>query len=116
MTRTSLRWTALPVLLLLALSWFAVQVGEEPVTATSAACCCGKDDGGAHSCCCTPDGGSCPVRTGGDCQGPCGSRASPFTVESTPPTDSPRGELILAGDVTARSRSTAPLERPPIAG
>ena len=115
-TRTALRWTALPALLFLALSWFAVQAGEGPVTAEGPACCCGTGDGDAHDCCCSPDGGSCPDRTGGDCPGPCSSRSSPFTVEIAPPPDAPRGELILAGDVSARSRTTAPLVRPPIAG
>ncbi|MBK6900946.1 MAG: hypothetical protein IPH09_17385 [bacterium] len=116
LTRNALRWTALPALLFLATTWLGVQATGEPAMADSAACCCGTSAGDAHDCCCSPDGDPCGPETCGSCPGPGGSRTSPFTVETSPPPAPAKGTLILADDVAAPSRSTAPAERPPIAG
>jgi len=115
-TRNALRWNALPALLFLAATWLGVQAPGESAMADSAPCCCGTDAGDASDCCCAPDGGACGPETCGSCPGPCGSRTSPFTVETSPPFATTKGVLILADDVAAPSRSTAPAERPPIAG
>ncbi|MBK8167431.1 MAG: hypothetical protein IPK64_15920 [bacterium] len=112
-TRSVLRWTALPVLLVVLAPWLGAPLLEMPALAEAATCCCSQDAG---DCCCLPDGGACGSDACGTCPGTCGSRTSPVTLETSPPPATARGIRILAGDVAATSRSTAPAERPPIAG